>query len=44
MGGVLTEINGNVGAGLFWQSGPICAKAGVIRLVITIVMLTGKAH
>ena len=38
------DDNGNDGAVLFWQSGPIGAKAGVIWVVITISIVAVVAH
>jgi hypothetical protein len=38
------EVSGNIGAVLFWQSGPICAKVGVIELVTTISIVSFTAH
>ena len=40
----LLEVPGNVGAVLFWQSGPICVNVGVTWLVITIFIVTGIAQ
>ena len=44
MAGVLVELVGNVGAALFWHSGPIAAKVGVMLLVIVISSVTTLAH
>jgi len=40
----LVEVAGKAGAVLFWQSGPIAAKAGVMLLVVGISMVTTVAH
>jgi len=40
----LVDVAGKAGAMLFWQSGPIAAKAGVMLLVIVISMVTAVAH
>lgn len=37
----LLDADGNAGGVLFWQSGPICVKEGVMELVITISIVTG---
>ncbi len=39
-----SEVAGNAGAVLFWQSGPIWAKVGVISSVITISISAGIPH
>ena len=44
MAGVLVELVESVGAVLFWQSGPIGAKVGVMLLVIVISSVTTLAH
>ncbi|KAF5030964.1 hypothetical protein DSECCO2_632680 [anaerobic digester metagenome] len=38
------EAAGRAGATLFWQRGPICAKAGVISSLINITISTGIPH
>jgi hypothetical protein len=38
------EVSGKAGAVLFWQSGPICAKVGVIELVTAISIVSFTAH
>lgn len=38
------EVEGNVGAVLFWQSGPICVNVGVICVEITMLMVVVAAH
>ena len=40
----LVEVAGKAGAVLFWQSGPIATKAGVMLLVVVISMVTAVAH
>jgi len=40
----LVDVAGKAGAMLFWQSGPIAAKAGVMLLVVVISMVTTVAH
>ena len=40
----LVEVDDKSGAVLFWQSGPIAVKAGVMLLVIVISMVTAVAH
>jgi len=40
----LVDVAGKAGAMLFWQSGPIATKAGVILLVVVISMVTTVAH
>src|SRR4030095_5866057 len=40
----LVDVPGNAGAVLFWQSGPICAKAGVIWVAITTSMVVTVPH
>ena len=44
IGGILVEFTGNTGAVLFWQSGPICANAGVIWVSMVISMVAVIAH
>ena len=39
----LVDVAGKAGAMLFWQSGPIAAKAGVILLVMVISIVTAAA-
>jgi len=39
----LVDVVGKAGAMLFWQSGPIAAKAGVMLLVIVISTVTAAA-
>ena len=41
---LLLDVVGNAGAVLFWHNGPICVKAGVIWLVITISIVAVVAH
>ena len=40
----LAEVDGNAGAVLFWHSGPICAKLGVIFELTVIVKVVVVAH
>jgi len=40
----LVDVAGKAGAMLFWQSGPIAAKAGVMLPVVVISMVTTVAH
>ena len=40
----LVDVVDNAGAMLFWQSGPIAAKAGVMLPVVVISMVTAVAH
>jgi len=40
----LVDVVDNAGATLFWQSGPIAAKAGVMLPVMVISMVTTVAH
>jgi hypothetical protein len=40
----LIDVTGNVGAVLFWQSGPIWANVGVTWLVITISITVDAPH
>ena len=40
----LLDDDGNVGAVLFWQSGPICVNVGVSWAVITMFIVTGTAQ
>jgi hypothetical protein len=42
--GVLVELNGNDGAALFWQRGPIAVKVGAIEAVTTIFIIAVVAH
>jgi len=44
MAGVLVELVESVGAALFWHSGPIAAKVGVMLLVIVISSVAVTAH
>ena len=44
MVGVLVELVESVGAVLFWHSGPIAAKVGVMLLVIVISIVEATAH
>ena len=44
MAWVLVELVESVGAVLFWHSGPIAAKVGVMLLVIVISIVTATAH
>jgi hypothetical protein len=44
MAGVLVELNGNDGAALFWQRGPIAVKVGAIEAVTTISIVVPAAH
>ena len=44
MAGVLVELVESVGAVLFWHSGPIAAKVGVMLLVIVISSVAVTAH
>jgi hypothetical protein len=39
-----SEVEGNAGAVLFWQSGPICVNVGVICVEITMIMVVDAAH
>ena len=41
---LLVDVAGSGGAALFWHSGPICVKVGVIWLVITISIVAVVAH
>ena len=40
----LVDVDDKAGAALFWQSGPIAVKAGVMLPVIVISMVTAIAH
>ena len=40
----LVEVVDNAGATLFWQSGPIAAKAGVMLPVVVISIVAAAAH
>ena len=40
----LVDVEDNAGVALFWHSGPIAVKAGVMLLVIVISMVTAIAH
>ena len=40
----LIEVNGSAGAELFWQSGPIAAKEGVVLAVVVTVIVVPVAH
>jgi len=40
----LVDVASNAGATLFWQSGPIAAKAGVMLPVVVISIVTAVAH
>ena len=40
----LADVKGKAGAALFWHSGPIGAKVGVMLLVIVISSVTTLAH
>ena len=42
--GILVELAGSTGAALFWHSGPIGAKVGVMLLVVVISIVTTVAH
>jgi hypothetical protein len=42
--GILVELAGNDGATEFRQSGPICAKVGVMLEVTRIFMVVAEAH
>jgi len=42
--GVLVELAGSNGAGLFWHSCPIAAKVGVTRAVVSIVNVVDVAQ
>ena len=42
--GELVDAEGNTGAALFWHSGPITAKVGVMLLVVVISIVTTVAH
>ena len=44
IGGMFVEAEGNTGAMLFWQSGPIAANVGVICGVMVITMIAVVAH
>ena len=38
------EVDAKAGAVLFWQSGPMASKAGVMLLVMAISIVTTVAH
>jgi hypothetical protein len=40
----LFEVAGKAGAVVFWQSGPIWVKVGVISVVTSISIVTSAAH
>ena len=40
----LADVKGKAGGALFWHSGPIGAKVGVMLLVIVISIVTATAH
>ena len=40
----LVDVVSKAGAMLFWQSGPIAAKAGVMLPVVVISIVTAVAH
>ena len=40
----LVDVVDNAGATLFWQSGPIAAKAGVMLPVVVISIVTAVTH